>query len=98
MLVSAVVPVQICIGFIGIFVVLVLRKVRAHIFMTDKADVQTACYMDRRLGVVSNYISFHLHAVMSLCPYEYTSIKAGHWFKAHVLLVSILLPRGQCSV
>ncbi len=41
MLTSAVVPVQICIGFIGIFVVLVLRKVRAHIFVTDKA--QFAC-------------------------------------------------------
>ncbi len=38
MLTSAVVPVQICIGFIGIFVVLVLRKVRAHIFVTKVAQ------------------------------------------------------------
>ncbi len=89
---------QICIGFIGIFVVLVLRKVRAHIVMTDNLQVQTASYVYRRLGIVSSCPSFHLHAVMSLHPYEYTSIKAGCGFKAHVLLVSLLLPRGHCSV
>lgn len=50
-------------------------------------------------GLAVCRVVYHSICMLSCpCVYENTSFKAGCRFKAHVLLISLLLPRGQCSV